>query len=88
MPHKSYKDVSTQKKHGRDEAIQHVVDNLRESLASDTELLEYLGADTALIVRNIQQGKWTAVAVVTAYIRRAIMAQEATNCLTEGKYIS
>lgn len=36
------------------------------------------------IVRQIESGAWTANAVVEAYIRRAIVAQERTNCLTEG----
>jgi len=88
MSHTSYRDVSTQKRHVRDEAIQHVVDSLPEPLAHDTAekgFLEYLGADVTQIVRNIEQRKWTAVEVVTAYIWRAIKAQEATNCLTEGK---
>jgi hypothetical protein len=88
MSHISYRDVSTQKRHVRDEAIQHVVDSFPEPLAPDTtekEFLEYLVVDATQIVRNIEQRKWTAVDVVTAYIWRAVKAQEATNCLTEGK---
>jgi Asp-tRNA(Asn)/Glu-tRNA(Gln) amidotransferase A subunit family amidase len=37
-------------------------------------------------VENILAGKWTASAVLEAYIARAAQAQEAMNCLTEGTY--
>jgi hypothetical protein len=37
-------------------------------------------------VENILAGKWTASVVLEAYVARAAQAQEAMNCLTEGKY--
>jgi hypothetical protein len=36
------------------------------------------------IVKNIQARKWTALAVLEAYIARGAQAHEATNCFTEG----
>ncbi|KLO17969.1 amidase signature enzyme [Schizopora paradoxa] len=38
------------------------------------------------IVRKIQAGEWTARSVVAAFIRQAIRAHEATNCLTEVRF--
>ena len=36
------------------------------------------------IVQRISDGEWMASAVLEAYIARAVLAQDATNCLTEG----
>lgn len=36
------------------------------------------------IVSHIQKREWTASEVLEAYILRATLAQENTNCLTEG----
>ena len=38
----------------------------------------------AQIVSHIQNGEWTASEVLEAYISRAALAHETTNCLTEG----
>lgn len=40
------------------------------------------------IVKRIEAGEWTSLAVVSAYIRQAIRAHKATNCLTESMYNS
>lgn len=41
--------------------------------------------DTAKeIVAQIEKGEWTATQVLDAYIARATVCQETTNCLTEG----
>ncbi len=37
------------------------------------------------IVSFIADGKWTASAVLEAYIQRSVQAQEATNCVTESE---
>jgi len=39
------------------------------------------------IVSHIRKGEWTASEVLEAYISRAALAQENTNCLTEGMLI-
>lgn len=36
------------------------------------------------IVDHISKGEWTASEVLEAYIARAVLAQDLTNCLTEG----
>lgn len=36
------------------------------------------------IVERISRGEWTASEVLEAYISRAFLAQNVTNCLTEG----
>ena len=38
------------------------------------------------IVQRISQGEWTASKVLEAYLTRAVLAQDTTNCLTEGSY--
>ena len=37
------------------------------------------------IVDHISKGEWTASEVLEAYIARAVLAQDLTNCLTEGR---
>ena len=39
------------------------------------------------IVSRIEKGEWTASRVLEAYIARAAIAHERTNCLTEGVYV-
>ncbi|KAJ6606604.1 amidase [Mycena vulgaris] len=43
----------------------------------------FLKATASEIVDHIQRGEWSATQVVTAYIARATLAQETTNCVTE-----
>ena len=45
-----------------------------------------LRAAATQIVENIQAKVWTASAVLEAYLARAVQAQQATNCLTEGMF--
>ena len=43
------------------------------------------GNDTASeIVQHISSGEWTASQVLEAYLARATLAHDLTNCLTEG----
>ncbi|KAF8903595.1 amidase signature domain-containing protein [Mucidula mucida] len=51
------------------------------NLSPDQEA--YLKATASEIVSFIADGKWTASAVLEAYIQRSVQAQEATNCVTE-----
>ncbi|KAJ7074358.1 amidase [Mycena amicta] len=44
---------------------------------------EFLKATASQIVKNIESGKWTASQVVAAFISQAVLAHEATNCITE-----
>ena len=44
-----------------------------------------ISSDIASIVYGIQEKRWSAVEVIYAFIRRAQLAHEQTNCLTEGK---
>lgn len=37
------------------------------------------------IVQRIAKGDWTASDVLDAYLARAVLAQDVTNCLTEGQ---
>ena len=52
----------------------------------ESTLNQFIEADAATIVKNIQSRLpgWTATTVLTAYIRRAIVAHKAVNCITEG----
>ncbi|KAJ7213570.1 amidase [Mycena pura] len=50
---------------------------------SPTQHSPFLKASASQIVQHIERGRWTATQVVTAYIARAAVAHEATNCLTE-----
>ncbi|KAI0731184.1 amidase signature domain-containing protein [Earliella scabrosa] len=52
-----------------------------DTLPADAET--YLRATAPEIVQRISDGEWTASAVLEAYIARAVLAQDATNCLTE-----
>ncbi|PFH48628.1 hypothetical protein AMATHDRAFT_64920 [Amanita thiersii Skay4041] len=44
---------------------------------------EFLKATASQIVERIKKGEWTASQVLEAYIARAVLAQQTTNCLTE-----
>ncbi|KAH9935917.1 amidase signature enzyme [Epithele typhae] len=46
----------------------------------------YLYATASEIVRQIAKREWTASEVLEAYIARAALAQELTNCLTEAMF--
>ena len=47
-------------------------------------LLRLLAPEAKEIVQRISKGEWTASEVLEAYISRALLAQDMTNCLTEG----
>lgn len=46
---------------------------------------EILKASNTEIVQGIKEGRWTSTEVLDAFVARALEAQEATNCLTEGE---
>ncbi|KZS94601.1 amidase signature enzyme [Sistotremastrum niveocremeum HHB9708] len=75
----SWKTVASQKTKERDARISKTVTSLDVFKGAEASLQ----ATASEIVQGIQSGKWTAVEVVHAYIRRAAVAQEKTNCLTE-----
>lgn len=47
----------------------------------------FLRATASEIVSRIERGEWTASQVVSAYIAQSVLAQQTTNCVTEGKSI-
>ncbi|KAF8347951.1 amidase signature domain-containing protein [Amanita rubescens] len=70
-------------------SFQKVVDAKREqrrralATAGAPCAIEYTHSSASQIVSHIQKGEWTASEVLEAYISRATLAQENTNCLTE-----
>lgn len=46
---------------------------------------EILCSSNTAIVQGIKDKRWTSTQVLQAFVSRAIVAQERTNCLTEGK---
>ncbi|KAI0051681.1 general amidase [Auriscalpium vulgare] len=52
-------------------------------LLSDLELEITSVVDVSVLLNNLATGKWSSVAVVTAFAKRAIIAHQVTNCLTE-----
>ncbi|KAG8861472.1 hypothetical protein FRB96_002921 [Tulasnella sp. 330] len=64
---------------------------LEVTLAPNLKIADeaYLSATASQIVQHIQRAEpgWTAETVLDAYARRAIRAQEATNCLTEVMFL-
>ncbi|KAF8639100.1 hypothetical protein AX17_001743 [Amanita inopinata Kibby_2008] len=49
---------------------------------------QFLNATASQIVSQIKKGEWTASQVLEAYISRATLAQETTNCITEVMFAS
>ncbi|TCD71499.1 hypothetical protein EIP91_008880 [Steccherinum ochraceum] len=45
--------------------------------------IEITSADVPVLLHNIAQGIWTSVQVTTAFCKRAVIAHQLTNCLTE-----
>nr|VWO94633.1 Indoleacetamide hydrolase (IAH) (EC (Indole-3-acetamide hydrolase) [Ganoderma boninense] len=78
----SYIEVSTRKLVAREDALR--VGRARP-FAPDYKGAEdrYLRATAKEIVDHISKGEWTASEVLEAYIARAVLAQDLTNCLTE-----
>ncbi|THV07614.1 general amidase [Dendrothele bispora CBS 962.96] len=51
-------------------------------LLTDEEL-QIIRADTDILLSKLAQGEWSSLNVTTAFYKRAIIAQQLTNCLTE-----
>ncbi|KAH8111020.1 amidase signature enzyme [Phellopilus nigrolimitatus] len=79
----SWKSIVQQKQAARADAIARTRKQVEADTISSSDDNVYLHATAAEIVRRIESGEWTSVSVVSAYIRQAIRAHEATNCLTE-----
>ncbi|KAF8325793.1 amidase signature enzyme [Cantharellus anzutake] len=78
-----WKQVANKKRQDRDGAIARF-------RSDDTDTLnEYTRANGAQIVEHIKNRDtgWTAENVLRAYIRRAIVAHEETNCITEVMFV-
>ncbi|KAI5121616.1 hypothetical protein M0805_001147 [Coniferiporia weirii] len=78
----SFKPIVQQKRAARASAIAKVRKQLETESVSISDNT-YLHATASEIVRRIGSGEWTSLAVVSAYIKQAARAHEATNCLTE-----
>lgn len=76
------------KKQGERDALLKSTSVLKESEVVESTLNQFTDADAAAIVKNIRSRVpgWTATAVVTAYIRRAIVAHRELNYITEGQH--
>lgn len=86
MPGKDFKEISKSKRDARDREILNVANALFGGADHSLNTLnEYTSASAARIVQNIGDRKWSARAVVEAYIRRAIQSHMAVNCITEGE---
>ena len=87
--------VVTQKLHERSLALEFK----SKEISANNQFLTATGGPTFLfsfirchlrlntaheIVSRIENGEWTALQVLEAYIARAALAHERTNCLTEG----
>ncbi|KAL5536849.1 hypothetical protein ACEPAF_672 [Sanghuangporus sanghuang] len=79
----SWKDIVKQKQAARADAIARARKQLEANGVSAQEDNAYLQVTASEIVKKIGEGEWTSSQVVSAYIRQAIRAHEATNCLTE-----
>ncbi|KAG8959732.1 hypothetical protein FRC03_007549 [Tulasnella sp. 419] len=84
----AWKDVVQRKQADRERRVR---DFAAKELASASDAdpdMRFLTATVSEIVKRIEQREdgWTAVNVLLAYIRRATLAHENTNCLTEILY--
>ncbi|KAG8754486.1 hypothetical protein FRC14_005020 [Serendipita sp. 396] len=80
----AWKSIASSKQETRAKRIDAAVTTLSKEVGSlDAKDEEYLRASAAEIVRNISEGKWLAVNVAAAYIRRAVRVQELHNPITE-----
>ncbi|KAF7303278.1 Amidase domain-containing protein [Mycena kentingensis (nom. inval.)] len=61
----------------------NIIDFPRQSGLLTPLELEITEASVATILQNLASSKWSSVAVTTAFYKRAIVAQQLTNCLTE-----
>ncbi|KAF7352312.1 Amidase domain-containing protein [Mycena venus] len=60
-----------------------VIDFPRESSVLSALDLEITESSVASLLSNLASSKWSAVQVTTSFYKRAIVAQQLTNCLTE-----
>lgn len=83
------KAISSKKQSERDALLKSTA-IFKEGEVTETSINEFISVDASTIVKNIQNRVpgWTSTAVLTAYIRRAIVAQKEVNCITEGELIS
>ncbi|KAF8661366.1 hypothetical protein AX16_001460 [Volvariella volvacea WC 439] len=81
----SYLPVVQAKRAERTKAIEAVKALVSPAEGKDLDLgdSEILRATAVEIAKKIESEVWTAIQVVDAFIRRAILAHERTNCLTE-----
>ncbi|KAI0629270.1 amidase signature enzyme [Trametes polyzona] len=77
FPSTAYLDVARRKQARREDALR-----VARSL-SGANAEPYLRATAKEIVQRIAKGEWTASEVLDAYLARAVLAQDTTNCLTE-----
>ncbi|KAL0071732.1 hypothetical protein AAF712_000654 [Marasmius tenuissimus] len=49
----------------------------------DGRELDITESDVPILLQRLSSGEWTAVEVTTAFCKRAVVAQQLTNCLTE-----
>lgn len=87
----NYKQVSQRKRAARDDHILRTFKVLSKEGANHNSgagstMNEYTSASAMAIVANIKARKWTARAILEAYILRAIETQHAVNCFTESTY--
>ncbi|KAF7339266.1 Amidase domain-containing protein [Mycena sanguinolenta] len=61
----------------------NVIDFPRESDVLSALDLEITESAVAILLSNLASSKWSAVQVTTSFYKRAIVAQQLTNCLTE-----
>ncbi|KAI0731186.1 amidase signature enzyme [Earliella scabrosa] len=73
--------VARRKQAAREDALRAARLRTYPSHSSSAEV--YLRATAREIVQRISKGEWTATDVLDAYIARATLAQDMTNCLTE-----
>ncbi|KAL1941132.1 hypothetical protein VTO73DRAFT_7344 [Trametes versicolor] len=73
----AYVEIARRKQARREDALRIA----RSLSAPDAE--PYLRATAKEIVQRIAKGDWTASDVLDAYLARAVLAQDVTNCLTE-----
>lgn len=81
----NHEEVSRIRRGARDEILLRTSGTLSSAQGPVNTLNEYTLATASVIVENIRNRQWTALEVMKAYIRRALEAHEAVNCLTEGE---
>ncbi|KAK7064026.1 amidase domain-containing protein [Favolaschia claudopus] len=61
----------------------NVIDFLQESIALSDLDVEVTESSVARLLYSLATGKWSSVQVTTSFYKRAIIAHQLTNCLTE-----